>query len=547
MADGDIVATSPDRPLAMQVADPAPMTRLDLLILGPPRLRLDGRDVDLRLKKGVALLVYLAEAAAPVSRDTLAALLWPDFDGTAARAGLRRTLHRIHAALGGDIVEADRAQLRLSSAADIAVDARAFEHACDRGDFPLAIGLYRGDYLSGFTLPDCETFEEWAFFRREALRGRLIQALERLGTDQIADGAHLASVASAARLVEIDPLSETAHRLLIRAHIAAGDRAAARHQYERCARILSDELGVAPEPETQALLDEAEPGVAARPGPTRYAAGAGVHLAYRTMGEGPPDLILVPGFVSHVERVWEEPRARAFLAGLSQIGRLILFDRRGVGLSDRVGSAPTIAATSADIGAVMEAAGSRRAILIGSSEGGPGCIKFAVDAPDRLAGLVLYGSLAKGSRSPDYPFALSREQYAVWLDRLVAHWGAAAEIKTFAPSLADDRRARAWWAGLLRAASSPGALRAVLEALRDTDVRDLLPWVSTPTLVVHRRGDRALRIGGGRHLAEHIPGARLVELDGEDHWFFAGDQRAVLREIAAFAAGLGQGDQAARP
>src|SRR5262249_44268427 len=155
---------------------------------------------------------------------------------------------------------------------------------------------------------------------------------------------------------------------------------------------------------------------------------------------------------------------------------------------DRIGAAPTVEATSTDIATILDAAQSRRALLIGASEGGPGCMKFAVDHPSRLAGLVLYGSLARGSWSSDYPHVLNALQYEAWLKRLVAQWGGPAEIATFAPSLAEDRQTRSWWAGLLRAASSPGAIRGVLEALRDTDVTALLPRVAVPTLVLHRTG-----------------------------------------------------------
>jgi pimeloyl-ACP methyl ester carboxylesterase len=183
----------------------------------------------------------------------------------------------------------------------------------------------------------------------------------------------------------------------------------------------------------------------------------------------------------------------------------------------------------------MDAAGSGRALLIGSSEGGPGCIRFAVDHPDRLVGLVLWGSLAKGSHAPDYPFTLTAEQYDLWKRRLIANWGGPAEIETFAPSLVGDRQAEAWWAGLLRAASSPGAVAGVLEALRDTDVRHLLARVSVPTLVLHRSGDRAVRSEAGRFLAAKIPRARFVEVAGNDHWFWAGDQSQFLHSIEELA------------
>jgi pimeloyl-ACP methyl ester carboxylesterase len=220
------------------------------------------------------------------------------------------------------------------------------------------------------------------------------------------------------------------------------------------------------------------------------------------------------------------------------MGRLILLDRRGIGLSDRVGFSPSVDATAQDIGTVLDAAGSRRVVLFGASEGGPACIKFAAENPARVAGLILFASLAKGSATRDYPHTLKASQYEMWLQELVAVWGGPAGIETFAPSLSDDPQARAWWAGLLRAASSPGAIKGLLEALRDTDVRHLLGRISAPTLVLHRRGDRAVRIGAGRHLAENIARAQFIELDGADHWVFAGDQKRVLASIRQFVASL---------
>jgi DNA-binding SARP family transcriptional activator/pimeloyl-ACP methyl ester carboxylesterase len=466
--------------------------------------------------------------------------LWPEADGEAARTRLRRTLHRVRTALGIDAIVGDRTSVRLAPEFDVRVDAHAFEAAGDAGDFEAAAGLYRGAFLEGFALDGCPDFEEWAFFRREALRSRLAQVLERLYETKMAAGDPRAAATAATRLVALDPLSESAHQHLIRAHLQSGDRGAAERQYEACAQLLADELGVEPDPETQAILrDAGQPG-GTMPR-TRYAVSDGIHLAYQTLGDGPIDIVLVPGFVSHVERAWEEPRISAFLDQLSARARVIIFDRRGVGLSDRVGAAPTAQATAADIRAVMDAAGSKRAILFGASEGGPGCIQLAVDAPERIAGLVLYGSLAKGSWAEDFPHALTYEQFTMWLERLVSNWGGPAEIEIFAPSLVGNRQVEHWWSGLLRTASSPGAIKAVLEALRDTDVRDLLPRITAPTLVLHRRGDRAIRFKAGQAMADSIPGARMVALDGDDHWFWVGDQAPVMAELDEFVKSLTPG------
>jgi len=513
------------------------MTGFSLHTLGFPEIHGDIGSIKLNLRKGLALLIYLAEAQGAVARDVMATLLWPESPGETARARLRRLLHRIELTLGQPVFETDRVSLRWSPAVELTVDSQLFESACDRGDFEAACRLYRGDFLAGFSASDCPEFDDWAFFRREALRGRLMHALERLVQDNIAAGDHFAAAAHAGRLVELDPLSEVYGRYLIRSLLKAGDRRSAERHHAALTQRLRDELGAAPEAATQALMDPAAPLLEAVP-TTRYVEGAGVHLAYQTYGSGEFDILIMPGFVSHVERVWEHPACRASLLSLMALGRLVLFDRRGVGLSDRVGSAPSVDVTAGDIGTVLRAVQARRVVLFGASECGPACIRFAVDQPRRVAGLILFGSLARGSWAPDYPHALRASQYDAWRRQLVAEWGGPAGIDTFAPSLSGDPQARAWWAGLLRAASSPGGIGAVLEALRDTDVRQLLPRLSVPTLVLHRRNDRAVRFAAGRDMASHITGAQFVELDGDDHWFFAGAQQPLRDAVRQFVTAL---------
>ena len=513
------------------------MALFSVRTLGFPEIRRDHQVCRLALRKGLALLIYLAEAKGSVSRDVLATMLWPEDSDAVVRARLRRLLHRLQLTLGDDVLTPDRSTIRWSSAIDLQVDSQLFEQACDRGEFEVACRLYVSGFLEGFSPGDCPQFDEWAFFRREALRGRAIQALERVVHDKNAAGDYTAAAAYAGRLAELDPLSEVYGRHLICNLLLAGDRAAAERHLVALTQRLREELDVAPEAATRALLNRATLPVEGTP-PTRYVSGGGVHLAYQTYGAGRIDVLVLPGFVSHVERIWEEPRCRTFLSSLAEMGRLILLDRRGIGLSDRVGFRPSVDATVQDIGTVLNAAGSRRVVLFGASEGGPACIKFAADCPDRVAGLILFASLAKGSATPDYPHALQAGQYDMWLRRLVAAWGGPAGIETFAPSLSGDLQARVWWAGLLRAASSPGAIKGVLEALRDTDVRHVLGRISAPTLVLHRRGDRAVRIGAGRHLASHIAQARFVELDGADHWAFAGDQQPVLASVRKFVGSL---------
>jgi DNA-binding SARP family transcriptional activator len=514
------------------------MTAFSLRTLGLPEIHADSGPIKLNLRKALALLIYLAEAEGAVARDVMATLLWPESPHETARARLRRLLHRIEQTLGQPVFETDRTSVRWSPAVEPKVDSQLFESACDRGAFEEACLIYRGDFLAGFALADCPEFDDWAFFRREALRGRLMHGLERLVQDKNAAGEHFAATAHAGRLVELDPLSEVYGRHLIRSLLLAGDRSSAERHHAALTQRLHDELGVAPEAETEALIDATTAPRADAVPTTRYVEGAGIHLAYQTYGSGELDILIVPGFVSHVERAWEQPACRAFLGSLMALGRVILFDRRGIGLSDRVGSSPNVDVTNEDIGTVLRATQARRVVLFGYSEGGPACIKFAVDHPRLVTGLILFGSLAKGCWAPDYPHALQASQYDIWLKQLVAEWGGPAGIETFAPSLARDPQARAWWAGLLRAASSPGGIWAVLKALRDTDVRHLLPLVSVPTLVLHRRNDRAVRIEGGRDMARQITGAQFVELDGNDHWFFAGAQQPLLEAVRQFASAL---------
>src|ERR1700675_4677884 len=404
-----------DRPLRVpRGADRAKgdfMTGFSLQTLGFPEIHGDVSPIKLNLRKGLALLIYLAEAQGPVARDVIATLLWPESPGDTARARLRRMLHSIELTLGQHVFETDRTSVRWSAAVELKVDSHLFESACDRGAFEEACPGYRGDFLAGFSLGDCPEFDDWAFYRREALRGRLMHGLERLVQDKNAAGEHFAATAHAGRLVELDPLSEVYCRYLIRSLLLAGDRSSAERHHAALTQRLRDELGVAPEAATEALMDPATEALVHAVPTTLYVEGAGVHLAYQTYGSGELDILIVPGFVSHVERVWEHPSCRAFLVSLMALGRLILFDRRGIGLSDRVGSAPSVEVTAEDIGTVLRAAHTRRVVLFGASECGPACVKFAVDEPRLVAGLILFGSFARGCWAPAFRNGLKQSQY----------------------------------------------------------------------------------------------------------------------------------------
>jgi class 3 adenylate cyclase len=270
----------------------------------------------------------------------------------------------------------------------------------------------------------------------------------------------------------------------------------------------------------------------------RYARNGDVSIAYQVVGDGGPDLTFVTGFVGHLELFWEAPHVRRFLERLASFSRLIVWDKREQGLSDRLGQPPTLEAGMDDLAAVLDAVGSERTALFGISEGGPMSILYAASFPHRVSNLVLYGTYAKAARSDDYPDGVPRDRFQRWFDETASAWGGPAGFRLFAPSLSDDPDMSRWWARLLRSGTSPRAAAALMEMYLDIDVRPALSAITAPTLVLHRSGDRLITVGNGRMLAEAIPGARFVELEGVDHLGFAGDQDAILDEVEEFITGV---------
>jgi len=271
---------------------------------------------------------------------------------------------------------------------------------------------------------------------------------------------------------------------------------------------------------------------------TCYAKSGGVHVAWQSIGEGERDLLFVPGWVSNVEANWDFPEIADFFQLLSRVGRLIMFDKRGTGLSDRVARMPTMEERMDDARAVLEAAGAKPAVVIGASEGSALAALFAATHPQRTSGLVLYGGYARRSPAPDYPWAPTTEQRRAFMDAVVAQWGGPMDLSTLAPSRAADAAFVARFAAYLRVSASPGAAHALARMNTFLDIRDSLARIRAPTLVLHRRDDRDCHCDEGRYVASKIPGARFVELDGEDHWPFVGDCGSVLNAITHFVDGL---------
>jgi pimeloyl-ACP methyl ester carboxylesterase len=288
-------------------------------------------------------------------------------------------------------------------------------------------------------------------------------------------------------------------------------------------------VGVAPTPPFERAL-EAE---------TRYAKNEEVHIAYRVFGDGPRDIVLIPGTVSHVELFWEFPPNEYLLRRLASFSRVIVFDKRGQGLSDRIGQ-QTLEERTGDVLAVMDAAGCERATICGWSEGGAMSLMFAASYPERTSALVLFGSYASTRAEP---WLLTPERFERFVGALEQHWGQGILVPFNAPSRANDEAFVRWWGQLERASASPGAIVALIRANYDIDVRHILPSIRVPTLILHREGDALVPVAAGRYLAEKIPGAKYVELPGTDHLLQAYEEDVLdqlLDEIEEFVTGARQ-------
>ena len=270
----------------------------------------------------------------------------------------------------------------------------------------------------------------------------------------------------------------------------------------------------------------------------RYAKSGDCHIAYVVEGDGPIDIVWVPTWISQVEHLWADPELRSVFQRLNEFARLIMFDRRGSGLSDPMEGAPTLEEQMDDVLSVMRAAGSERAAVCGLLEGGQMATMFAATHPERTEALVLYSTFARTTWAPDYEFAWPAEERAARMDDFIDHWGEGLVAGSASPSrLQSDDAFREWAGQLERLAASPKTIRQIMQLIGETDVRDVLSTIRVPTLVMHRREDQFLKVEHSRYIAEHIPGARYVELEGSDNLISSGDKEAVLGEIEEFLTG----------
>ncbi|MGD9526542.1 alpha/beta fold hydrolase [Pseudonocardia sp.] len=518
-------------------------------VLGP-------RDLGGRRPRQV-LEILLVHQGQPVPKDRIADLLW----GERLPCDPMRTLEahvstlraRLAPAVGDPrtVLRSESKAYRLDSDR-VDTDLRRFDALlASAAASPLgeridlrrrALGLVRGELLAD------EPYAEWAFALRDLYTERALQLRLDLAEDCMEAGLPEETVQLAQQVLAAQPARERAHRLLIAGRYVAGDQDLALQAYDRCRRILDSEFGVRPLAETEraylAVLDRTpadtvvrrtRTGPAAPPRPeTRFAHGGDATIAYQVLGDGPQDVVFAHAWFSHMEIGWEEPRYAAFLRRLARDRRLIVFDRRGMGMSDPAPPTVTVEERADDIRAVMDAAGSSRAVLVGSCGSGPTTIALAARAPERVNGLVLFGTFARMLATRDYPAGWSREFFREYKAGLEQGWTTGRGICRSVPSAGPDEALMEWLGRLLRLSAAPAAARAILDFAATIDVRDLLDHVDAPTLVLHRRADQWVHPDNGRYLAAHIPGARFVDLDGADHWPWFGDSESVLRPVEAF-------------
>jgi len=281
---------------------------------------------------------------------------------------------------------------------------------------------------------------------------------------------------------------------------------------------------------------------------TRYARSGEASIAYQVVGEEGLDLLFMTGWIAQIEHLWEAPANRRFLERLASFGRLILFDSRGTGLSDRVLDAYTVEQEAQDAIAVLDAAGSERAAVFTYAHGGLVGAYLAAEHPERVGALVMYASMARTAWAPDYGWAMRSEEREELLERTIAVWGQAntEAMAAWAPSMVEDASLVAWFARLQRLAASPNEARVILDAMVDLDVREVLPRIRVPTLVMHRPEELVWDVRHSRYLAEHIPGSRYVELQGSDSFPFVGDSDTIIEEVEEFLTGVRGGGEMVR-
>ena len=539
---------------------------MEFRVLGPLEVAVGGQSLGLTgVRARAVLAVLLMHANRVVSSDRLLEELWPGQPADKATDSLQVRLSELRRALRS-AGEADRLVTRppgyLLRVAPGELDALRFEQLATEGGTALAAGdavaaaqcldqalaLWRGPALGDFdTVPSA---------RAEAgrLEEQRLAAQESWAEALLACGRHRELIAELETLTAAHPLRERFWYQRMLALYRAGRQADALRAYRELRDLLVAELAIEPGPELRELHarilrqdpvldgpvpDQAPAGPDAVPR-TRYVQTSdGIHVAFQVIGAGEPDMVLVPGLMSHLELVWEDHETADFYQRLAGLGRLIMFDKRDTGMSDRAPGAMSLEDRMEDMRAVMQAAGSSRAVLFGYSEGAPMSILFAATYPERVSGLILASASARWFPAPGYPCGQgTQEMYDALWDIAAHRWGQGASIEWYLPSRAHSARARQLLGRFERMAVNPSAFLRLLQTIHDIDVRAVLPAIHVPTLVIQRLGNRVTPPCHGRYLASHIAGARYFEQPGDHSLRFAagGDSDALCAEIAGFLA-----------
>ncbi|MDO3721915.1 alpha/beta fold hydrolase [Marinobacter sp. chi1] len=522
-----------------------------LNVLGAPSLQQGSEVVRLKRKKSLALLCYLTLSNRMCSRDTLACLFWPDQDDQNSRMNLRSVVSDLNRVLGHNWAQLNGDSLGIHEQFPLITDLSAMEMALAEPVLPdldkKTLDHWQAQFMEGFYLAGCDTFDEWLYIQRESTSRTFHALLERMirRAESHQQSEHLQRLCE--RMFAVDPLYEHAYAALIRQAWLEDKAEHALSLYQRLADVLDEELGIQPGKELRSLAQSIRNG---EPAPARqtfevsehdvqmsdvaYARNQSVHIAYKSISSGKPALVVVWGFVSHLDQLTDLPSLESLFLALSEDFTVILFDKRGMGLSDRVAEPASLEDMADDIIHVLDHAGVATATLFGFSEGGPTAITCAHRHPDRISRLILYGTSPKWVKSEDYPYAIPDEAYDRWIEFLENNWGKANNLEHFAPTVGADEQMVRWWSKCIRMSASPGSVRSVLEADRHIDVRDLLPEIKQPTLIIQKNKDRMMRIENGRYLARHLEQAIYMEIEGRDHWFWADNRQAVIEAVKEF-------------
>ena len=545
-------------------------------ILGPLEVTADGRPLALggaRARDVLATMLVHANRVVPA--DQLVDELWPKQQADRAAAslqvrlsGLRRALRsaeedteRLVTLPPGYLLRVEPGELdagifeRLTGIAAGALAAGRYDEAI--GCYDDALTLWRGaTALPGVEAPSARMESA----RLGELRLAAVESRAEALLDRGVPGDLGSLAAELEALITANPLRERLWAARMLALYRCGRQADALGAYQELSSLLAGELGIVPGPAARELhgrILRQDPGLGglrqstgtALPGKprTRYAVtGDGVHIAYQVIGDGDRDIVFVPGLMSHLDLLWEGPDTAGFYRRLATLGRLILFDKRDTGLSDRAAGDLSLEQRMADVRAVMRAAGSAKAVLFGYSEGAPMSMLFAATYPEQVSALILGSAFARWFPAAGYPGDSSGEETYQALHDIATHrWGEGDSIEWYLPSQAGSAHTRELFGRFERLAVNPGAFLRMLAMIRDIDVRDALPAIQVPTLVIQRLGDRLTVPFHGRYLAAHIAGARYFEQPGDHSLRFAGsgDDDTLFREITSFldAADRGRG------